>query len=245
MTIDMNCDLGEGLAHDAELMPLISSANIACGGHAGDTGTMTSAVTLARRHGVAIGAHPGHADREHFGRRERPLTPDAAAALVLGQIAALEAIAASDLHHVKLHGALYHQASRDDALAAAIAAALAKHSPGIIVYAFPESALAAEARAVGLAVAEEAFIDRAYLADGSLTPRSRPGAMIADPPAAAARARRLVREGRIETLDGNDLVLHANTLCIHGDGRDPVGIARAVRDALARDGVEIRAAAGR
>jgi UPF0271 protein len=245
MTIDLNCDLGEGMPHDAELMALISSANIACGGHAGNRETMATAVTLARRHGVAIGAHPGHADREHFGRIEHPLSPAAAAALVLSQIAALASLAGSDLHHVKLHGALYHQAGRDAALAAAIATALATHHRGLVVYALAGSVLAREARAAGLAVAEEAFIDRAYLADGSLAPRTRPGAVVTDPAGAAAQARRLVHEGRVVTLDGADLALRPDTLCIHGDGAAPVAIARAVCEEIAHGRIEIRAAAGR
>jgi KipI family sensor histidine kinase inhibitor len=244
-TVDLNCDLGEGMEHDAALMPLISSANIACGGHAGDDRTMAVAVALARRHGVAIGAHPGHADRLHFGRRERPLDPESVAALVLGQIAALAAHAGADLHHVKLHGALYHQVDEDDALAAAVAAALRARFPGLIVYARAGGALARQAQAEGLAVAEEAFIDRAYHGDGRLAPRSTPGAVIAAVAAAADRARRLVCEGCVEAIDGTQLAIRPHTLCIHGDGENPVAVAVAARDALARVGVAIRAPGGR
>jgi KipI family sensor histidine kinase inhibitor len=244
-TVDLNCDLGEGMEHDAALMPLISSANIACGGHAGDERTMAAAVALARRHGVAIGAHPGHDDRQHFGRRERLLSPESAAALVLGQIAALATHAGADLHHVKLHGALYHQVDDDDALAAAVAAALRARFPGLVVYARAGGALARLARAEGLAVAEEAFIDRAYRGDGRLAPRSTPGAVIADVAAAADRARRLVGAGCIEAIDGTHLAIRADTLCIHGDGMDPVALAAAVRDALGRAGVAIRPPGGR
>ncbi len=243
--IDLNCDLGEGMEHDAALMPLISSANIACGGHAGDDRTMADAVALARRYRVAIGAHPGHADRSHFGRREHALSPEAAATLVLGQIAALAAHAGDDLHHVKLHGALYHQANRDDALAAAIAAALRSRHPCLVVYAEFGSLFARWARAEGLAVAEEAFIDRAYRGDGSLAPRSMPGAVIADRDTAADRARRLVCDGQIETLDGTSLAIRPDTLCVHGDGEHAVAIAAAVRETLTRTGVAIRATSGR
>jgi KipI family sensor histidine kinase inhibitor len=238
--VDLNCDLGEGMEHDAALMPLISSANIACGGHAGDDRTMVAAVALARQHRVAIGAHPGYVDRIHFGRREHPLAPDAAAALVLDQIAALAAHAGDNLHHVKLHGALYHQVDEDDALAAAVAAALRARFPGLVVYARAGSALAKRARAEGLAVAKEAFIDRAYRGDGRLVPRSTPGAVITDVAAAADRARRLVGEGCLEAIDGSRLAIHADTLCIHGDAENPVAVAAAVRDALARAGVSIR-----
>lgn len=238
-TIDLNCDLGEGAALDAAVMPLVTSANIACGGHAGDEATMAATVALARRHGVAIGAHPGHADREHCGRRELPIAPADAAALVVEQVARLEAVAGETPRHVKLHGGLYHQVARDVALATAVADAIAARWPTMIVIAPAGSRLVAVARARCLAVAEEAFVDRAYAADGSLVPRSQPGAVIADPRAAAERAVRLVREGVVETNDGTTLALAADTLCIHGDGPDPAAFAAAVRAELARAGIHV------
>jgi KipI family sensor histidine kinase inhibitor len=244
-TVDLNCDLGEGMDHDAALMPLISSANIACGGHAGDERTMAAAVALARRQGVAIGAHPGHADRRHFGRREHPLTPHTAAALVLDQIAALAAHAGDDLHHVKLHGALYHQVDGGEAIAAAVAAALREKYPSLVVYARAGGALARRARTEGLTVAEEGFTDRAYRGDGSLAPRSMPGSVITDASTAAEQARRLVVDGCVEAIDGTLVTMRVDTLCIHGDGANPVALAAVVRESLMRAGVEIRPADSR
>lgn len=244
-TIDLNCDLGEGGPHDADLMPLVSSANIACGGHAGDAGTMAAAVVLARRHGVAIGAHPGHADREHFGRRELPITPDGAAALVIDQVAMLEAVAGEPPRHVKLHGGLYHQAGRDEAIGEAVVQAILARWPGMVLMAFAGSPLVAVARRRGLAVAEEAFLDRAYAPDSSLLPRSQSGAMIDDPREAAARAVRLVCEGVVEAIDGTLLPIAADTLCIHGDAIRSLAIATAVRDAFERAGILVAGLASR
>jgi len=242
--IDLNCDLGEGGAHDAALMPLVSSANIACGGHAGDEATMAATVALARRHGVAIGAHPGHPDPEHFGRRELPISPTAAAGLVVEQVTRLAALVGEPPRHVKLHGGLYHQVSRDDVLAEAVSEAIAARWPRMILLAPSGSRLATGAGARGLDVAAEAFIDRAYAADGSLVPRSQPGALIADATLAAARAVRLARQGVVEASDGATLPLAADTLCLHGDGPDPVGLAAAVREALAAAGITVRAGEG-
>ncbi|MCE9629728.1 MAG: LamB/YcsF family protein [Planctomycetia bacterium] len=241
MRIDLNCDLGEGAGHDAEIMPLVTSATIACGAHAGDAASMAATVALARQHGVAIGAHPGHADRGHFGRREIAMGSAEAAALVTAQIARLAEIAGSMLHHVKLHGGLYHQVSRDALLADAVSLAIAARWPHLVVYAFSGSALADRARAAGLAVAQEAFIDRAYAADGSLVPRSRSGSTIDDPGEAAARAVALATRGCVRAIDGSDILVTADTLCIHGDGRDPVATASAVRAALASAGVVVTA----
>jgi UPF0271 protein len=238
-SIDLNCDLGEGGAYDADLMRLVSSANIACGGHAGDAETMAAAVALARQHGVAIGAHPGHADRENFGRRELPITPVEAAALVTDQVAALEAVAGEPPRHIKLHGGLYHQTGRDLVLGEAIVRAIVDRWPRAVLIAFAGSPLVAVARSRGLTVAEEAFIDRGYAADGALVPRSQPGAEITDPGVAAARAVRLVREGVIEAIDGTPLPIAADTLCIHGDGVAALMIATAVHDAIHRCGILI------
>ena len=171
-TTDLNCDLGEGAAHDAELMPLISSANICCGVHAGSFELMAETVALASRHGVAIGAHPGHPDPAHFGRRELAIEPAACAALVAAQVAVVAAVAGPALRHVKLHGGLYHQVGRDPVLANAVATMLAERWPRLVVYAMVGTALVPAARARGLVVAEEAFIDRGYAADGALVPRA-------------------------------------------------------------------------
>ena len=178
--IDLNCDLGEGAGQDAVLMPLITSANIACGAHAGNLETMIETVELALASGVGIGAHPGYFDRENFGRQERAITPEEAARIVLTQVDQLSEVAGSRLRHVKLHGALYNQVSADPALAAAVAGELARRWPDLILFALSGSELAAAGRARGLRVAEEVFADRTYQRDGRLTPRSEPVALITD-----------------------------------------------------------------
>ncbi len=242
--VDLNCDLGEGAGLDAELMPLISSANIACGGHAGDEAGMRAAVALARRHSVAIGAHPGFADRAHFGRRVVALAPGGAGALVAAQVRALHAVAlecGARLAHVKPHGALYTLAARDGAVAAEIAEAVAAVDPGLILVGLAGSRLPEAGRARGLRVAAEGFADRAYLTDGSLAPRGHPGAVLTDPGAAAAQALRLAREGRVRTADGADLALAVDTLCVHGDEAGAVALARRLRKELEAAGIEIRA----
>jgi UPF0271 protein len=239
-TIDLNCDLGEGCAHDAELMPFIASANIACGAHAGDEATMRATVALAQRHGVAIGAHPGFEDREHFGRRELALAPEEVRALVTRQIAALRALA--PLRHVKAHGALYNLAARDANVATAIAQAVAACDPGLRLFALAGSMQARVAAAHGLRVAHEVFADRTYRRDGSLTPRSQPDALIHDAEAAAAQVLRMVREGVVRATDGTDVPIRADTVCVHGDGPRAVEFARRLRAALGEAGVEIKSA---
>jgi len=240
--IDLNCDLGEGAGHDAELMPFVTSANIACGGHAGDAASMRAAVDLARKHGVAIGAHPGFADREHFGRRELPLTPAQARELVAAQIAALAAIArqaGARLAHVKPHGALYNQAARDAALATAVADAVHAAGPELALFGLAGSQLLAAAQARGLRAVSEGFADRTYLPDGTLTPRSRPDALIQEEDDAVAQVLRLVREGRVRTPGGRDVAVRADTVCVHGDGPHAVAFARRLHAELARAGVTL------
>lgn len=238
-TIDLNCDLGEGGGDDAAVLPLVTSVNVACGGHAGDEDTMRTTVALARRHGVAIGAHPAHRDRLHFGRVALPLNPPAAVRLVIEQVATLAGIAGPDLAHLKLHGALYHQAAIDSALAAAVVAALAAEWPRLILYAPAGSLLVCVARDRGLAVAEEAFVDRRYGDDGLLLPRSEPDSVIADPRLAAEQGVLIACERRVHTAAGRLVDLHADTLCLHGDGVAPLATARAVRRALTAAGVRL------
>ena len=239
--IDLNCDLGEGAGHDAELMPLITSANIACGAHAGDLDSMIETVELAAAHGVKVGAHPGFFDLENFGRVEREITPAEAGRLVLMQIEQLFEIAGSRLRHVKLHGALYNQVSRDSSLADGVIADLARLWPDLIVFALAGSPFARAARLRGIKVAEEVFADRTYQRDGSLTPRSRPDALISDRKAAVAQALRMVTEGKVHATDGADVAIRADTICVHGDGPDAVAIARELRDALTAAGVDVKA----
>ena len=206
-SIDLNADVGEGCASDADLVPLVSSVNIACGAHAGDMGTMRQTVALALRHGAAIGAHPGFADREHFGRRELPVSPAQAAALVVDQAMLLRKVAAdlgAAVGRVKLHGALYNMAARDGAIAIAVADALvgaghAAGSPWTLV-ALAGSELVSVGRARGLKVIGEAFADRSYRRDGTLTPRSEPGAVIADEDTAVRQVLRIATDGTVLAL---------------------------------------------
>jgi UPF0271 protein len=242
--IDLNCDLGEGAGQDAELMRWVTSANIACGAHAGDAATMRATVRLAHRHGVAVGAHPGYADRVNFGRLEQRLAPEEVYRLVLVQTQTLQRIAAEEgvpVRHLKPHGALYNQAAHDTRLAAAIVQAVNSADPDLILFGPAGSALVQAGEAAGLAVAYEVFADRTYENDGSLTPRSRPGAVIEDAGAAVAQALRLVTAGRVRARDGREIELRADTLCLHGDGAHAVAFARGVDQALASAGVARKA----
>ena len=238
--IDLNCDLGEGAGHDAELMPLITSANIACGAHAGNRETMIETVELAVKHQVMIGAHPGYFDRENFGRTERAITPPEAGRLVLMQIEQLFAIAGSRLRHVKLHGALYNQVSRDPHLAEGVVSELERQWPALILFALAGSQLDRAARARGLRVAGEVFADRTYQRDGSLTPRGQPHALITDETAAAAQVRSMVEKGSVRATDGSDVAITAETICLHGDGPHAVAFARRLRAELNAAGIAIK-----
>jgi UPF0271 protein len=241
--IDLNADVGEGAGSDAALMPFLTSANLACGAHAGDEATFRSTLEGALRHGVAIGAHPGFADRAHFGRRELALAPAEAAELVEAQIRWAQRLAAEQgarLRHVKLHGALYHLAARDGTLARALAAAVRRIDPKLIFVGLAGSELTRAGAEVGLRVAGEAFADRTYRSDGSLTPRSEPGALIADEAAALAQVLGLVREGRVIARDGAAVHFRADTICLHGDGPRAVSWGRSLRAGLAEAGVVVR-----
>jgi UPF0271 protein len=243
-SIDLNSDLGEGAGTDAAIMPLISSANIACGGHAGNDNTMRAAIELALKNHVAIGAHPGYPDRERFGRVALEMPERELVESIRRQIDSLVAIAArvgARVTHVKAHGALYNQAERDRAAARTILAGVraAGAGPDVVVFAPPASAMAEEATAAGMKVAREGFIDRAYESDGTLRPRSLAGALITDPSAAAAQALSFLQKGGVTTVDGPFIELEVDTLCIHGDTPGAAEIARAVREALGRANVRV------
>ncbi len=243
LRVDLNCDLGEGAGHDAELMPLITSANIACGGHAGDEASMRAAVELARRHSVAIGAHPGFNDRENFGRRELAATPAEVYDTVVAQVWTLQRVvreAGAKLAHVKPHGALYNLAAREPALAAAVAGAVREADPRLILIGLAGSRLLAAGRAGGLRVASEVFADRNYQADGSLVPRTQPGAFVREGEAAAARVVTMIREGYVWAVDGRSLKIRADTVCLHGDGPEAVAFARRLNQALRAAGIELK-----
>ncbi len=248
-TIDLNADAGESfgrwkLGHDEELFPLLSSVNLATGFHAGDPRVMLRSVRLAKKHGVAIGAHPGYPDLVGFGRRDLALSPEEAYTDVLYQIGALSAFLKLEglpLHHVKPHGALYLRMLKDDELARAVARAVKDYDPEVPLVLLGGTSMEEAARAVGVRYVREAFPDRAYLSDGRLAPRSMPGALIRDPKRAAERAVEMVLEGEIKALDGGRVQVRAETLCVHGDNPEAVAIARAVREALIAHGVEIQA----
>ena len=241
--IDLNCDLGEGAGQDAELMPLITSANIACGGHAGDATTMRETIMLALQHGVAIGAHPSLDDREHFGRRELTVTPEQVHRWVVEQTRALQDIAArcgARVVHVKPHGALYNMAARDEALARAVSAGVRECGAELVLFALAGSVGARVAEAEGVRVAHELFADRTYQRDGSLTPRTRPDALIVDENEAVNQALRMVQGGRVRATDGSDVTLRADTLCLHGDGVHAVDFAQRIRRAFEMADVDVR-----
>ncbi|MDR7099100.1 UPF0271 protein [Lysobacter niabensis] len=242
MRIDFNCDLGEGCGDDAAIIPLITSASIACGGHAGDEATMRTTLRLCREHGVAAGAHPGYPDRENFGRHEMPLAAARIGELVEHQLATLAGIAASEnmrLAHVKPHGALYNLAARDRSVAEAIAGAIVRFDPQLVLFGLSGSRLTAAGEAAGLRVAHEVFAERRYEADGTLTPRSRGDAVIHYLDETIAQVRGFVRDGSVTARTGERLALRADTLCLHGDRADAAAFARSIRDALESDGIRI------
>lgn len=244
MHVDLNADLGEGAPDDAELLALVTSANIACGWHAGDARLMQATVRAALARGVAIGAHPSFPDRANFGRSEMQRPPDQVKADVIDQVGALAALVRAEggrLNHVKPHGALYNQAARDPALADAIAEAVKAVDPMLALYGLAGSELLRAAARAGLRPVAEVFADRGYRADGSLVPRSQPGALIDDPAEAVARTLRMVREGVVQAVSGETVPLQAQTVCLHGDGPHALAFARALRTALTDAGVQLRA----
>lgn len=243
MRIDLNCDLGESfgayrLGDDAGLMPYITSANIACGFHAGDPSVMRHAVRLCLEHGVAVGAHPGLPDLQGFGRRAMAISPEEAYDLVVYQVGALAGVARAEgavLRHVKPHGALYNMAERDDALAEAIAEAVARFDDGLALVGLAGGALVRAGERRGLFAAHEVFADRTYQSDGTLTPRAHPQALVPGEEAAAAQVLRLLQEGRVRALDGADIARRADTVCVHGDTPGAARFARRLRETLARE----------
>ncbi|EKP95783.1 LamB/YcsF family protein [Thermaerobacter subterraneus] len=246
--IDLNCDLGESfgpytIGMDDAVLPLVTSANIACGFHGGDPRVMERTVERAAELGIGIGAHVGYPDRVGFGRREIHATAGEVRTDVIYQIGALYAFCRAlgvELQHVKPHGALYNQAARDAVLAQAVVAGIAAFDRRLIVLAPPGSQLARAAVAAGLPVALEGFADRGYNPDGSLVSRRQDGAVLHDPAEVAARALRMVREGKVRAVDGRDVTLTVQSLCIHGDNPASVSLARAVRQRLEAAGVAIR-----
>jgi UPF0271 protein len=246
-TIDINCDMGESygawkMGADAEVMPFISSANIACGFHGGDPATIRKTVALAVKHGVAIGAHPSLPDLQGFGRRAMKITPRDMYDLVVYQAGAVEAFAraaGAKLHHVKCHGALYNMAANDEALSEAMARAA--KDLGVMLYVLSNSKNFSIAKQAGIPVAGEVFADRGYADDGTLAPRDRPGGMVEDAGEAVARALAMIEQGYVTSLSGKRVPVAADTLCLHGDQPGAVTFAQAIRKAFAEKGITVAA----
>jgi UPF0271 protein len=242
LSVDLNADLGEGSGHDAELFVLISSANIATGFHAGNSDTMREAISAAKKHGVAIGAHPSLWDRENFGRKELKVAEQETFDAVAYQLGIFQALASAlfmQPNHVKPHGALYNMAVRDAKLADAIARAIASVDARLILFAPDKSELARAGTAHGLQIAREIFADRNYLNDGWLVPRTRSDALLHDPKEAAQRVLRMLREGKVRSVEDRDVEVRGETICLHGDTPGAVDFACELRTQLEKEGVKI------
>ena len=244
--IDLNCDLGESfgaytIGMDEKVIPFITSANVACGFHAGDPLVMQRTVALCKQSGAAVGAHPGFPDLQGFGRRQMKLTPAEAKACVQYQIGALKAFcdaAGVPLHHVKPHGALYNMAGKDETLAAAICEAVYEIDPELILLCLSGSKMMSEAKKIGLRAASEVFADRAYEDDGSLVARGKPGAVITDEDEAVSRVIGMVKNGTVESINGKIIELKPDSICLHGDGVKAVEFARRIKAELNANGIE-------
>lgn len=250
--IDLNADLGEGfgpwaMGDDAAMLDIVSSANLACGGHAGDAEVMFASLREAAARGVVVGAHPGYADREGFGRRVIPMPPDAIARMVAAQVGTLQGVAAlagGEVRYVKAHGALANLAADRAEVAAAIAVAVRAMPGKLALLAISGTELEVQGRKAGLSVVAEVFADRAYRADGRLVPRDVPGAVLHDPEEVAARMLRFAETGRMPVLGGGEVALAARSVCVHGDSPGAVAMARALRRRLEGAGVAVRPFAG-
>ncbi len=235
MIVDLNADLGEGCANDEALLQLVSSANIACGFHAGDAQTMRQSVRWAVRYGVAIGAHPSFPDRENFGRTRMQLPAETVYAQVVYQLGALAAIARAEggvMVHVKPHGMLYNQAAVDPVLADAIARAVLAVDPALRLVGLAGSELIRAGKHLGLTTRQEVFADRGYQADGTLIPRGQPGALIANDEQALEQTLEMVRHHRVRTIEGSWAAVQAETICLHGDGEHALAYARKLRESF-------------
>jgi UPF0271 protein len=248
-TVDINCDMGESygawtMGNDAEVMPLITSANIACGFHGGDPATIRKTVRLAVDHGVAIGAHPSLPDLQGFGRRAMKITPQDMYDLVIYQAGAVEAFAraaGSKLHHIKCHGMLYNMAATDEALSDAMVRAVKDLGSGVILYALSRSKNYEIAKRQNLPVAGEVFADRGYSDDGTLYPRGQPGAMIEDADKSVAQALAMVEEGYVTSMSGKRVPVAADTLCVHGDQPGAALFASRIKSAFLQRGITVAA----
>lgn len=245
--VDLNCDLGESfgaykIGMDEDVLQYISSANVACGWHAGDSMVMEKTVALAKKNGVAVGAHPGFPDLVGFGRRNLNASPTEVKTYIKYQLGALQAFAKAEgikLQHVKPHGALYNMAAKDSKLAMAIAEAIKEVDDDLILMGLANSEMIKAGEALGLKVANEVFADRAYNDDGTLVARSLPGAVIHDKELAIKRVIRMVKEGKVESINGKDVDINVQTICIHGDNPEALVFSKNIKEALIKEGVEI------
>lgn len=248
LSIDLNCDMGESfgawrMGNDAELMNFVSSVNVACGFHAGDASVMRKTVENALEKGVAVGAHPSFPDLQGFGRRPMSLSAREIFDTTLYQVSALKGICeafGAKLHHVKPHGALYNQAAKDSKIARVIAEAVKTIDKNLVSYGLSGSCLISEAEKLGLKTASEVFADRTYQADGSLTPRSEPNALIKDGEQAVSQVLQMIKEQTVTATNGEKVALKAETVCIHGDGENALEFARMIQERLINNGVQIR-----
>lgn len=247
--VDLNCDMGESfgayrIGADDAVFPFITSANVACGFHGGDAAVMRTTLAKARENGVAVGAHPGFQDLIGFGRRNMDVTAQEVYDLVVYQVGALLGFANAakmELQHVKAHGALYNMAAARAELAAAIARAVRDVDASLVLFGLPGSHLISEGKSAGLRTAGEAFADRNYMSDGSLVSRKRPDAQVHDADEAVRRAVRMIREGKVTPVDGPDIAIEVDTICIHGDGPHAAEFAQRLRSAFETDGIAVRA----
>ena len=244
MTIDLNCDMGEGIGNDAFVMPFISSANIACGFHAGDMDTMKRTVELALQHHVAIGAHPGFDDKANFGRTEMQLSSKQLFDLITQQIFILQNICTelgATIHHIKPHGALYNMAATNAEMSKTIALAIQSINKNFILYGLSGSEMIAQANAIGLKTASEVFADRTYQNDGTLTSRKRINALIEDENISIAQVLQMIQQQMVTTVSNNNINIKADTICIHGDGKHAVDFAKRIYETLKQSHIEIKA----
>lgn len=247
LTVDLNCDVGEGMPNDEELMRLVSSANIACGGHTGDRDSMKKTIELALRQNVAIGAHPSYNDRSNFGRvdlLDKTVSLDTLQAQLTEQIGAFNSLCqemGALMSHVKPHGALYNRAAIDLLLADMICAAVGSIQPGLLLYGLSGSLLQKSADRHGLVFISEVFADRTYQPDGTLTPRTSAGALITDETLSEKQVINMVMEGWVQAIDGSSLPIEAETICVHGDHVGAVAFAGRIRKALSNNGIKIGA----
>ena len=244
LSIDINCDLGEGMPNDASIMPFISSANIACGFHAGDETTIRNTIRLAVKNHLAVGAHPGFADKENFGRVEILLPTHEYYALVMEQLVLFKEIAEQEgvvVHHVKPHGALYNLAVKNEMVATEIAKAVHDFDPSLIYYALSNSAMLRIAEHMGLKTASEVFADRTYQDDGTLTPRTQRNAMLTDSEMAAKQVLMMAKDKKVTTLNGKSFPVKADTICIHGDLPQAYSFAKAICKSLKENKINVKA----